>query len=297
MPWSLPQRPWRRRVGRAVGAAVGAAVAANAGSAATARSPARVVTVAVGAAVVVADAVVAAAPVGVCLPVSAGQFRFVHESFSRSTRNPCRSAATAGSGDGAVCGERRVEGQPRHADRGEVGAVGGAGVGGRVDRRLVDARPVEVRLGDAVAAVDLGHRVVRRHERDRRGLVGGRLQLVERERGARRAARARGRARSAGVQPSTGSSLSSTSPLSEALFSTVAPGQRLRFAAENWAVRPSRGGEVAAGQVVALVLVDDAEVAGGGAGLAVAAGAERGDGELPARMAALAAVKNWGAPQ
>ena len=44
----------------------------------------------------------------------------------------------------------------------------------------------------------------------------------------------------AGVHPSTGSSLSSTSPLSEALFSTVAPESTLRFAAENWAVRPSR---------------------------------------------------------
>ena len=46
---------------------------------------------------------------------------------------------------------------------------------------------------------------------------------------------------------------------------------------------PVAQGEVGRGEVVALVLVDDGEVAGGWAGLAVVGRAERGHGQLPGR--------------
>jgi hypothetical protein len=80
-----------------VGAAeVAGAVGRTVTGAAAALVGAVVVGAVVGAVVVGGVVVVVAAASGVGLPVSVEQPRLPHESLSRATRNPCRSAATAG---------------------------------------------------------------------------------------------------------------------------------------------------------------------------------------------------------
>ena len=131
-----------------------------------------------------------------------------------------------------------------------------------------------------VLAVHLGHRVVRRHQRDRCGLLRGRLQLVEREGGARCAARGEvGRRRRCASEH--GVELVVDEPVVRGVVQHGRARERPSVRGRELGSAAVAGGEVAARQVVALVLVDHAEVARRGAWLAVTCGAERGNVQAP----------------
>ena len=100
-----------------------------------------------------------------------------------------------------------------------------------------------------------------------------------------------------GAQPSSGSSLLSTSPSSDPLERVTAPASSAWLAAENCAVRPSAVARYLPGRLSLWSWSTTLKSRVVGHGLPSLPVARAGIASLPALIAALAAAKNRGAPQ